>query len=69
MKIDPTVKRELDLLPVPYEIRKTKDHYFAAIPGHRPICIGGNHDKEKWRLAKMTSAEIRKIRKTMETQP
>lgn len=66
MRIDPTVKRELDLLPVQYTIQKSKDHYFVVIDGYRPICVGGNHDKHRWRLARATAANIRKIRRTME---
>lgn len=66
MRIDPMIKRELDTLPVPYTIQKSKDHYFAIINGHRPICIGGNHDKHKWSLVKKTVADIRKIRQKLE---
>jgi hypothetical protein len=66
MRMDPIVKRELDLLPVPYEIRKSKDHYFVVIDGHKPICVGGNHDKHGWRLSRATSSQIKKIRRTME---
>jgi len=67
MRIDPLVQRELDLLPVSYTIRKSKDHYFAVIDGHKPICVGGNHDKARWRLSRANAAVIRKIRKAMET--
>jgi hypothetical protein len=66
MRIDPVIQRELDLLPVPYTIKKSKDHYFAVIDGHKPICIAGNHDKTRWRLTKITVSSLKKIRKALD---
>lgn len=68
MRIDPTVKRELDSLPVPYTIRKSKDHYFAVVEGFKPILIAGNHDKSRVRLTWHTTTAIRKIRKALENK-
>jgi len=68
MKVDPNIRRELDLLPVAYTIRKTRDHYFAVIGDHKPICIGGNHDKNKCRLVKNTMQSLRKIRLALEAK-
>lgn len=65
MRIDPTIQRELDALPVEYTIRKTKDHYFAVIEGHKPICIGGNHDKHRVRLTRHTTQALRKVRRSL----
>ena len=66
MRIDNIIQRELDALPVPYTIRKTRDHYLAIIEGFPPVTIGGNHDRHKSRLVKRTVVSLRKIRKQLE---
>lgn len=66
MRVDPSIQRELDQLPVAYTIRKTRDHYFAVVDGYKPICIAGNHDRNKVRLVKYTTQALRKLRRTLE---
>lgn len=68
MRIDPNIQRELDMLPVPYEVKKSRDHYFAEVKGFQPIIIGGNHDKTKYGNVKNTVNRIRKIRKELENK-
>jgi hypothetical protein len=68
MRIDSTIQRALDELPVAYTIRKSKDHYFAVVEGFAPIIIGGNHDRHKARLVKSTVTAIRKVHKTLESK-
>lgn len=61
MKVDPKIKMALDESPVPYEVIKKKDHYFAQFEtGHRVI-ITGNHGKQKHGEVISTVQKIRKI--------
>lgn len=68
MRIDPVIQRALDELPVPYTIRKSKDHYFAVVEGFAPVVVGGNHDRHNARLSKHTVTAIRRIRKALENK-
>lgn len=63
MKVDAKVKRALDDLPLPYEVHKAKDHYFASVRGYPRIVIAGNHDKSRARSVTETVASIKRLRR------
>lgn len=69
MKIDPVVKRAMSEIPVPYEIVKKTDHYFLFIPGFDRICIAGNHDRHRSRLAKESVHSIGRLIQRLKAQP
>lgn len=66
MRLDPIIQRELEPLDGLYSIRKSKDHYFVVVDGHKPIVIGGNHNRHRARLVQHTVTALRKLRKDME---
>ena len=65
MKIDDIIQRELDTLPVPYTIKKWKDHYAVVVEGHPPIIVAGNHGRTAWILVRHTVNRIRRLRKAL----
>lgn len=66
MRINPMIRSALDSLPVPYTIVKKRDHYFAVVHGVRNrICIGGNHDRTKDSLVRMTVHRLEKLRTSL----
>ena len=69
MRIDPCVKRAMDDIHVPYEIIKKTDHYFLLVPGFERICIAGNHDRHRARLATSTVNSISKLVKKIKAEP
>jgi len=61
MRIDPIIKRVLDEIPVPYEIIKSKDHYFIKVGDHPRVIIAGNHGRSKHGEISGTVSAIRKL--------
>ena len=66
MRIDPTIKRAMDEIPVAYEIIKTKDHYFLKIGDHPRVIIAGNHGRSKHGEIVSTVKSIHKLIKQIQ---
>jgi hypothetical protein len=64
MKIDAQIKHALDESPVPYQIVKTKNHYFAEFANGKRVVIAGNHGKQKWGEVVSTVRNIKQIGKS-----
>jgi hypothetical protein len=61
MKIDIQIKKALDESPVPFDIVKTRNHYFAKFITGQRIIIAGNHGKQKWGEVKSTVRHIKRV--------
>jgi len=61
MKLDAQIKRALDESPVPYQIVKSKDHYFAEFANGKRVVIAGNHGKQKWDEVVSTVRNIKQV--------
>ena len=61
MKLDAQIKRALDESPVPYQIVKSKDHYFAEFTNDKRVVIAGNHGKQKWGEVVSTVRNIKQV--------
>ena len=61
MKLDAQIKRALDESPVPYQIVKSKDHYFAEFASGKRVVIAGNHGKQKWGEVVSTVRNIKQV--------
>lgn len=60
------VQRELDSLPVPWEVVQKKAHYFLRVDGQPLVCIGGNTKSPKRTTESNCIANIRRLRKEYE---
>jgi hypothetical protein len=61
MKLDAQIKKALDESPVPYEVVKAKDHYFAEFANGKRVVIAGNHGRQKWGEVKSTVRNIKRM--------
>ena len=61
-----SIQRELDALPVPWEVVQKKDHYFLRIVGQPLMCVGGNGSHLKKTTEKNCVVRIRRLRKELE---
>lgn len=68
MKLDAQIKRALDESPVPYQIVKSKDHYFAEFANGRRVVITGNHGKQKWGEVVSTVRNIKQAGRSHDNQ-
>lgn len=59
------VQRELDSLPVPWEVVQKKSHYFLRVDGQPLVCIGGNAKHLKHTTENNCVANIRRLRKEL----
>lgn len=66
-RFPPRVQRELDALPVPWELVRKKAHYFLKIEGMPLMCIGGNGARLKRTTEDNCVARIRRLRKELES--
>lgn len=68
MKLDAQIKRALDENPVPYQIVKSKDHYFAEFTNGKRVVIAGNHGKQKWGEVVSTVRNIKQVGRSHDNQ-
>jgi hypothetical protein len=68
MKFDAQIKRALDESPVPYQIVKSKDHYFAEFANGKRVVIAGNHGKQKWGEVVSTVRNIKQVGRSHDSQ-
>ena len=61
MKLDAKIKAALGKTSVPYEVVKTRDHYFADFSTGDRVIIAGNHGKQKHGEVVSTVQKIRRI--------
>ena len=68
MKLDAQIKRALDESPVPYQIVKSKDHYFAEFANGKRVVIAGNHGRQKWGEVVSTVRNIKQVGRSHDSQ-
>ena len=68
MKLDAQIKRALDENPVPYQIVKSKDHYFAEFANGKRVVIAGNHGRQKWGEVVSTVRNIKQVGRSHDNQ-
>jgi hypothetical protein len=68
VKLDAQIKRALDESPVPYQIVKSKDHYFAEFTNGKRVVIAGNHGKQKWGEVVSTVRNIKQVGRSHDNQ-
>lgn len=66
MRLDPSIRKALDELPVPYTIERSRDHYFVRVEGHPRIIVAGNHGKNKPGELASTLKNIKRIKEKLE---